>query len=100
MLYNLIINLMEPKKECALCSRLVDLRNKNKLLFPNFFNDRVLGIGPLNSKLLIIGLDPGYGEQVEQIKFLTVTFQVIYFSTFLKNIILQIIMMNLMKSEI
>ena len=59
MLYNLIINLMEPKKECALCSRLVNLRNKNKILFPNFFNDRVLGIGPLNSKILIIGLAPG-----------------------------------------
>ena len=50
---------MEPKKNCNLCSRLVDLRNKNKILFPNFFNDRVLGIGPLNSKLLIIGLAPG-----------------------------------------
>ena len=59
MLYNLRTNLMEPKKNCNLCSRLVDLRNKNKILFPNFFNDRVLGIGPLYSKLLIIGLAPG-----------------------------------------
>ena len=50
---------MEPKKNCNLCSRLVDLRNKNKILFLNFFNDRVLGIGPLYSKLLIIGLAPG-----------------------------------------
>ena len=50
---------MEPKKNCKLCSRLVDLRNKNKILFPKFFNDRVLGIGPLYSKLLIIGLAPG-----------------------------------------
>ena len=50
---------MEPKKHCNLCSRLVDLRNKNKIIFPNFFNDRVLGIGPLYSKLLIIGLAPG-----------------------------------------
>ena len=50
---------MEPKKNCNLCSRLVDLRNKNKILFPNFFNDRVLGIGPLYSKLMIIGLAPG-----------------------------------------
>ena len=50
---------MEPKKNCNLCSRLVELRNKNKILFPNFFNDRVLGIGPLYSKLLIIGLAPG-----------------------------------------
>ena len=51
--------LMEPKKNCNLCSRLFDLRNKNKILFPKFFNDRVLGIGPLYSKLLIIGLAPG-----------------------------------------
>ena len=58
MLYNLIVKLMEPKKNCNLCSRLVDLRNKNKILFPNFFNDRVLGIDPLYSKLLIIGLAP------------------------------------------
>ena len=49
---------MEPKKNCNLCSRLVDLRNKNKILFPNFFNDRVLGISPLYIKLLIIGLAP------------------------------------------
>jgi len=59
MLYNLIVKLMEPKKNCNLCSRLVDLRNKNKILFPNFFNDRVLGTGPLSSKFLIIGLAPG-----------------------------------------
>ena len=50
---------MEPKKNCNLCSRLVDLRNNNKILFPNYFNDRVLGIGRLSSKLLIIGLAPG-----------------------------------------
>ena len=35
------------------------MRNKNKILFPNFFNNRVLRIGPLSSKLLIIGLAPG-----------------------------------------
>tara|TARA_B100000575_G_C23059426_1_gene609927 strand:- start:64 stop:711 length:648 start_codon:yes stop_codon:yes gene_type:complete len=59
MLYNLIVKLMEPKKNCNLCSRLVDLRKKNKILFPNFFNDRVLGIGPHYSKFLVIGLAPG-----------------------------------------
>ena len=59
MLYNLIIKTMEPKKNCHLCSRLVDLRNKNKILYPNFYNDRILGIGPLSSKLLIVGLAPG-----------------------------------------
>ena len=35
------------------------MRNKNKILFPNFFNDRVLGIRPISSELLIIGLAPG-----------------------------------------
>ena len=42
---------MEPKKNCNLCSRLVDFRKKNKLLFPNFYNNRVLGTGPLSSEL-------------------------------------------------
>ena len=50
---------MEPKKNCNLCSRLVDLRKKNKILFPNFYNNRVLGTGPFSSELLIIGLAPG-----------------------------------------
>ncbi len=35
------------------------MRNRNKNFFPNFFNDRVLGIGPLYSKLLIICLASG-----------------------------------------
>ena len=50
---------MEPKKNCNFCSRLVDLRYKNKILFPNFYNDRVLGVGSLFSELLIVGLAPG-----------------------------------------
>ena len=50
---------MEPKKNCKLCPRLVNLRKKNKILFPNFYNNRVLGTGPFSSKILIIGLAPG-----------------------------------------
>jgi uracil-DNA glycosylase family 4 len=50
---------MKPKKNCGLCSRLVDLRNKNKILYPEFYNDRVLGIGSYSSKFLIVGLAPG-----------------------------------------
>ena len=50
---------MEPEKNCNLCSRLVDFRNKNKILFPSFYNNRVLGTGPFSSELLIIGLAPG-----------------------------------------
>ena len=50
---------MEPKKNCNICARLVDYRNQNKILFPDFYNDRVLGIGSLASELLIVGLAPG-----------------------------------------
>ena len=50
---------MEPKKNCDLCPRLLNYRNKNKILFPNFYNDRVLGIGSLSSELLIVGLAAG-----------------------------------------
>ena len=50
---------MEPKKNCNICSRLVDYRNHNKILFPDFYNDRVLGLGSLSSELLIVGLAPG-----------------------------------------
>ena len=49
---------MEPKKYCNICKRLVDYRNQNKILFPDFYNDRVLGIGSLSNELLIIGLAP------------------------------------------
>ena len=49
---------MEPKKNCNICNRLVDYRTQNKILFPDFYNDRVLGIGSLSSELLIVGLAP------------------------------------------
>ena len=49
---------MEPKKNCNICSRLVDYRNHNKILFPDFYNYRVLGVGSLSSELLIVDLAP------------------------------------------
>ena len=99
MIYSLIVKLMEPKTNCNLCSRLVDLRNKNKILFPNFFNDRVLGIGPLSSKLLIVGLAPGLRGANRTGKIFNGDFSGSLLFSFLNNIILQLIMMNLMKSE-
>ena len=51
---------MEPKKNCNICKRLVDYRNQNKILFPDFYNDRVLGIGSFSSELLIVGFAPGF----------------------------------------
>ena len=41
---------MEPKKNCNICNRLVDYRNQNKILFPDFYNNRILGIEPLSSE--------------------------------------------------
>ena len=78
--------LMEPKKNCNLCSRLFDLRNKNKILFPKFFNDRVLGIGPLYSKLLIIGLAPGLRGANRTCKIFNGDFSVNLLFSFFKKI--------------
>ena len=91
---------MEPKNNCNLCSRLVDLRNKNKILFPKFFNDWVLGIEPLYSKLLIIGLAPGLRGANRTGEIFNGDFSGNLLFNFLKKIILQKIMMNLIKSAI
>ena len=99
MVYNLILNLMEPKNNCNLCSRLVDLRKKNKILFPDFFNNRDLGIGPLSSKLLIVDLAPSLRRTNRTGKIFNGDFSGSLLFSFLNNIILQLIMMNLMKSE-
>ena len=69
---------MEPKKNCNSCSRLVDLRNKNKILFTNFYNDRVLRTGSLSSKSLIFGLTPGLRGTNRSGKFFNGDFLEIY----------------------
>lgn len=48
-----------PSHDCALCPRLADFREKNRLKFPDKFNAPVPPFGPDNAGLVIVGLAPG-----------------------------------------
>jgi uracil-DNA glycosylase family 4 len=48
-----------PDHDCPLCPRLAAFRAENRLKFPDKFNGPVPSFGPLDAKLLIIGLAPG-----------------------------------------
>lgn len=48
-----------PGKECALCPRLNAFLEKNRALYPDFFNAPVPSFGSLDAELLIVGLAPG-----------------------------------------
>ena len=50
---------MEPKKILIFVIDYSIIEIKNKILFPNFYNDRVLSKGALYSELLIVGLALG-----------------------------------------
>jgi len=49
----------EPGRDCPLCPRLVAFREINRNAEPNWFNAPVPSFGPINARLLIIGLAPG-----------------------------------------
>ncbi len=49
----------EPPNNCALCPRLSEFREGNKVKFPDKFNSPVPAFGDLSAKLLIVGLAPG-----------------------------------------
>lgn len=48
-----------PDKTCRLCPRLAAFLDKNRRLYPDFFNGPVPSLGDLNAELLIVGLAPG-----------------------------------------
>jgi uracil-DNA glycosylase family 4 len=50
---------MMPEYDCPLCPRLVDFRQGNRQAFPSFHNGPVPSFGPLDARLLIVGLAPG-----------------------------------------
>lgn len=50
---------MMPDGDCPLCPRLVDFRRGNRTSFPTFHNAPVPSFGPLDARLLIVGLAPG-----------------------------------------
>ncbi len=52
-------NFVCPDKTCRYCPRLVEFLEKNRRLYPDFFNAPVPSFGNLNAELLIVGLAPG-----------------------------------------
>ena len=49
----------EPGRDCALCSRLVTYRQANRDAWPDWHNAPVPAFGPLDARLLVVGLAPG-----------------------------------------
>ena len=48
-----------PDKSCRNCPRLASFLEKNRELYPDFFNAPVPSLGDLDAELLIVGLAPG-----------------------------------------
>ena len=52
-------SLFEPDRDCPLCPRLASFREKNRSLYPQWFNAPVPSFGDADARLLIVGLAPG-----------------------------------------
>ena len=48
-----------PSRDCDLCPRLAEFRDKNRAGYPDFFNALVPAFGSIDAHLLIVGLAPG-----------------------------------------
>lgn len=48
----------EPGRDCSLCPRLAAYRQANRRTFPAFHNAPAPGFGPLDARLLVVGLAP------------------------------------------
>ncbi len=49
----------EPGADCPLCPRLAEFRTEWRRAEPDWFNAPVPGFGPMDARLLIVGLAPG-----------------------------------------
>jgi uracil-DNA glycosylase family 4 len=49
----------EPGHDCPLCPRLVEYRARNRAAEPGWFNGPVAGFGPVDARLLVVGMAPG-----------------------------------------
>lgn len=49
----------QPERDCPLCPRLVDFRQKQRAAFPDWHNAPVPSFGNAGGRLLIVGLAPG-----------------------------------------
>ena len=50
---------VEPSRDCPLCPRLAGFRLANRKREPDWFNAPVPSFGPVDGRLLIVGLAPG-----------------------------------------
>ncbi len=50
---------LDPPRDCPLCPRLVAFHAANRAAHPDWHNAPVPAFGPLNARLLIVGLAPG-----------------------------------------
>ncbi|MEX2455304.1 MAG: uracil-DNA glycosylase [Rhodospirillaceae bacterium] len=48
-----------PPRDCPLCPRLVAYRTQNRAAWPDWHNGPVDSFGPLDARLLVVGLAPG-----------------------------------------
>jgi len=53
------LQLPSPARDCPLCPRLVEYRRANQAANPDWFNAPVPSFGPLDARLLIVGMAPG-----------------------------------------
>jgi len=53
------VSAAEPDCDCPLCPRLVAFRKANRKVEPSWFNAPVRSFGPIDARLLIVGLAPG-----------------------------------------
>jgi len=51
--------IVEPARDCALCPRLAEYRGANNANWPDWHNAPVASFGPVDARLLIVGLAPG-----------------------------------------
>ncbi len=51
--------LLEPERDCGLCPRLAEFRQKNRVAYPDFHNAPVTSFGGRDARFLIVGLAPG-----------------------------------------
>jgi uracil-DNA glycosylase family 4 len=49
----------EPPRDCPLCPRLAAFRAENRKKFPAYWNAPVPSFGPLDARIMIVGLAPG-----------------------------------------
>lgn len=49
----------QPDRDCSACPRLVAFRTDNRAKFPDFFNAPVPSFGPMDARLLLVGMAPG-----------------------------------------